>query len=102
VPTKDKNAAIGDVLLGGDWATPTRTQNVDEPTTSRPPSAPEDVVARQPKIDPFELAKDKRYKVDLSELLKIDILYAAFDKTFSLDLLETVCWSPMTGTSWNV
>jgi hypothetical protein len=73
VPARDKNAAIGDKLLGGDWATPTRTQNVEEPTTSRPPSAPEEVIARQPKIDPFELAKDKRYKVDLSELLKIDI-----------------------------
>jgi Resolvase, N terminal domain len=32
----------------------------------------------------------------------VHILYATFDKTFFLDLLETVCWSPMTGTSWNV
>jgi Magnesium chelatase, subunit ChlI len=30
------------------------------------------------------------------------ILYAAFDKTFFFDLLETVCCSPITGTFWNV
>jgi hypothetical protein len=73
VPTRDKNAAICDKLLGSDWATPTRTQNVEEPITSRPPPTPEEVVARQPKIDPFELVKDNHYKVDLSELLNINI-----------------------------
>jgi hypothetical protein len=32
----------------------------------------------------------------------ITILYAAFDKTFCFDPLETVCCSPRMGTSWNV
>jgi hypothetical protein len=32
----------------------------------------------------------------------IDILYAALDKTFFFDFLETVWCSPMTETAWNV
>jgi hypothetical protein len=73
VPARDKNAAIGDKLLEGSWATPTRTQNVQEPDTSRPPSAPKEIVDRQPKIDPWEQVKDKRYRVDLSQLLQLDV-----------------------------
>lgn len=33
---------------------------------------------------------------------EFDILYAALDKTFFLEPLETVCCSPITGTSANV
>jgi hypothetical protein len=73
VPARDKNAAIGDKLLAGSWATPTRTQNVEEPDTLRPPPAPKDVVERQPRIDPWEQVKDKRYKVDVSKLLQLDV-----------------------------
>jgi hypothetical protein len=73
VPARDKNAAIGDKLLAGSWAIPTRTQNVEEPDTSRPPPAPKDIIDRQPKIDPWEQVKDKRYKVDLSQLLQLDV-----------------------------
>jgi hypothetical protein len=73
VPARDKNAAIGDKLLEGSWATPTRTQNVEEPDTSRPPPAPKEIIDRQPKIDPWEQVKDKRYKVDLSQLLQLDV-----------------------------
>jgi len=39
---------------------------------------------------------------DLSRLSEVIILYAAFDKTFFLELLETVCGAAITGTSWNV
>jgi hypothetical protein len=73
VSGKDKNAEIGDKLLGGNWATPTRTQNVDEPDTTKPPHAPREVVERQSKIDPWELVKDKRYRVNLSKLLQSDV-----------------------------
>jgi hypothetical protein len=73
VPARDKNAAIGDKLLEGSWSTPTRTQNVEEPDTSRPPPAPKDIIDRQPKIDPWEQVKDKRYKVDVSKLLQLDV-----------------------------
>src|SRR5215475_5853157 len=51
VSGRDKNALIGDKLMEGSWATPTRTQNVEEPDTSRPPPAPKDIIDRQPKID---------------------------------------------------
>jgi hypothetical protein len=73
VLSRDKNAAIGNKLLAGSWATPTRTQNVEEPDTSRPPPAPKEIVERQPKIDPWEQVKDKRYKVDLSQLLQLTV-----------------------------
>jgi hypothetical protein len=73
VPARDKNTAIGDKLLEGSWATPTRTQNLEEPDTSRPPPAPKDVIERQPRIDPWEQVKDKRYKVDVSKLLQLDV-----------------------------
>jgi hypothetical protein len=73
VLARDKNAAIGDKLLAGSWATPTRTQNVEEPDTSRPPPAPKEIVERQPTIDPWEQVKDKRYKVDLSQLLQLTV-----------------------------
>jgi hypothetical protein len=73
VAGKDKNAEIGDKLLGGEWATPTRTQNMEEPDTTKPPPAPKEIVDRQPKIDPWELAKNKRYKVDVSKLLQLEV-----------------------------
>ena len=73
MPARDKNAAIGDKLLEGRWATPTHTQNVEEPDTLRPPPAPKEIIDRQPKIDPWEQVKDKRYKVDLSQLLQFDV-----------------------------
>jgi hypothetical protein len=73
VPARDKNTAIGDKLLEGSWAIPTRTQNVQEPDTERPPPAPKEIIDRQPKIDPWEQVKDKRYKIDLSQLLQLDV-----------------------------
>jgi hypothetical protein len=73
VPPPNKNTEIGDKLLQENWAAPTRTQNVEEPTTNRPPPAPEEVIARQTKIDPWDLVKDKRFRVDLSKLLRDEV-----------------------------
>jgi len=73
VPPPNKNTEIGDKLLQENWAAPTRTQNVEEPTTNRPPPAPDEVIARQTKIDPWDLVKDKRFRVDLSKLLRDEV-----------------------------
>ena len=73
MPPPNKNTEIGDKLLQENWAAPTRTQNVEEPTTNRPPPAPEEVIARQTKIDPWDLVKDKRFRVDLSKLLRDEV-----------------------------
>src|SRR5436309_1603707 len=60
------------ILQGLDIRQPSqhaRTRRIDEPATERPQETPPPVYA--PKDDPFEREKDKRYKVDLFEMLKV-------------------------------
>ena len=68
-PGRDPAANI---LQGLDIRQPSqhaRIRRLDEPATERPQETPPSVY--RPKDDPFEREKDKRYKVDLFEMLKV-------------------------------
>lgn len=65
-----KNDPAGSILNSLDIRQPTQySRKVVEPATERPQETPRSIHA--PKDDPFEREKDKRYKVDLFEKLKV-------------------------------
>ena len=66
-------------------------------------------VCRNPALNSFcvDLDRIRKERLEHKELTLAgkwfgDILYAASDKTFFLELLETVCGAAITGTSLNV
>jgi len=66
-----KRDPAGSILDALDIRQPTdySRKKVVEPATERPQETPPHVYT--PKDDPFEREKDKRYKIDLFEMLKV-------------------------------
>jgi hypothetical protein len=67
-PGKDPAGNILQQLNIREPSQQTRPPRIDEPATERPQETPPPVYT--PKDDPFEREKDKRYKVNLFEMLK--------------------------------